>query len=316
MTLDALYRAYRRAGLAGASEIPPASGLDHFYMALLAFAEGAILEAAAYGRAATRIEPGDLVLAAAASYLERVARAGKQGVYVSGEAFGAFIRGGSNVALYTATSAALRAAYAGQESLRLLEIGVGDGEALLPALTPAIAHVDLVEPSAALLQQTTAALAERGISHSSFVGTVQSFAALAPPARRWNIGQATYSLHSLPPQERRRVLRWLGTASERALIVEFDAPEDRGDPLDPNYVRDVTARYQVGLAEYPGDELVAQGFLMPVFFGYFDPTAARTTYEQPIAAWREDLLAAGYAEVKATRLYPYWWADAYLLDAR
>jgi hypothetical protein len=71
------------------------------------------------------------------------------------------------------------------------------------------------------------------------------------------------------------------------------------------------------LAEYAGDGgLVAHGFLMPVLFGYFDQTAARTNYEQPIGAWVDQLRAAGFANIDTEPLYPYWWASAYLIDAR
>jgi len=62
-------------------------------------------------------------------------------------------------------------------------------------------------------------------------------------------------------------------------------------------------------------DLVAQGFLMPVMFGYFDPTAARTNYEQPLQAWVVQLQAAGFCQVSPRLLCPCWWAPAYLLDA-
>jgi hypothetical protein len=52
---------------------------------------------------------------------------------------------------------------------------------------------------------------------------------------------------------------------------------------------------------------------MPVMFGYFDP--GNPHHEQPLAAWRDDLRTAGFGAVRATRLYDYWWAPAYLLDA-
>jgi hypothetical protein len=97
--------------------------------------------------------------------------------------------------------------------------------------------------------------------------------------------------------------------------VEFDVP--RFDAaLSPEYIRHVVARYERGLAEYDGDGgLVAQGFLLPVLCGYFDPTAAHSTYEQPIADWIAELAAAGYAAT-ARPLDDYWWATAQLIDAR
>jgi hypothetical protein len=82
-------------------------------------------------------------------------------------------------------------------------------------------------------------------------------------------------------------------------------------------VRYVVDRYETGLSEYAGDGgLVAQGFLMPVMFGYFDRTSARTTYEQPIEAWEKELRDAGFETVEKRLLDDYWWASACLLDAR
>ena len=60
---------------------------------------------------------------------------------------------------------------------------------------------------------------------------------------------------------------------------------------------------------------LAQGFLLPVLCGYFDPTAAHSTYEQPIADWIAELAAAGYTAT-ARPLDDYWWATAQLIDAR
>ncbi len=85
---------------------------------------------------------------------------------------------------------------------------------------------------------------------------------------------------------------------------------------EPEQVLFFIERYKQGLAEYVNDgELVAQGFLMPVMFGNFDRTRARSTYEQPIKTWQEDFRAAGFRSVNARCLYPYWWSTAYLLDA-
>jgi hypothetical protein len=89
-----------------------------------------------------------------------------------------------------------------------------------------------------------------------------------------------------------------------------------GEQYDPARVAFMVDRYERGLAEYLDDGgLVAQGFLMPVFFGAFDRSAARTNYEQPIAAWEADLRAAGFSQVARRPLYDYWWATAYLVDA-
>lgn len=286
----------------------------HFGGAVAAFAAGEAGRGAELAAAAAALDPGSLLAEEAATYLGRLAMAGGEGVYVSGEAFGAFIRGGGNQPLYAAVSAALREAYTPYASLALLDVGVGDGMALLPALTPNIARVDLVEPSAPMLGRATAELAAREVAFRAFLLSIQAFAERT--AARWELAQATFSLQSLVPDERRAALGWLREHADRLLLVEFDPP-DLGEGLAPGRLAHIAARYEEGLAEYRGDGgLVAQGFLLPVFFGNFDPSAARTNYEQPIAAWEADLRGAGFTRIERRQLYDYWWAPAYLLDAR
>ncbi len=280
--------------------------------AIYAFANADYAEAAAQAALAAAQSPSDLTMAAA-PYLARVAEGGSASVYVTGDAFTAFIRGGGNVPLYEHTSAALRAVYSAYAQFSLLDVGVGDGLALLPALTPAVQRLDLVEPSAALLAHTCAALDARGIAYQAHAVPIQAFA--APASTRWDLAQATFSLQSLPPADRTEALRWLRKHTDRLLIVEFDVPPAT-EQLDPIWVQHVLARYEVGLAEYAADGgLVAQGFLMPVLFGYFDRTAARTNYEQPITAWAADLRAAGFTTITQHAIYAYWWAPAVLLRA-
>ncbi len=85
----------------------------------------------------------------------------------------------------------------------------------------------------------------------------------------------------------------------------------------PDRVRYVLSHYENGLAEYDGDGgLVAQGFLMPVMFGYFDRSAARTNWEGPIQEWVAGLRAAGFEQVTLEKLYSYFWADSYLIVAQ
>lgn len=281
--------------------------------ALHAFAADDMAAAAAAAARAAAANPASLLAREAAAYLARVADQGKTNVYVSGEAFGAFIRGGGNVPLYQAVSAALRAAYPHDREFTLLDVGVGDGLALLPALPPNLRRVDLVEPSVAMLVAVSEALETHEVVYHAFAGTIQAFAATRDG--HWDVAQATFSLQSLPPDERRAALAWLRAHAERLLIAEFDPPE-LGEGLAPGRAASIAERYERGLAEYADDGgLVAQGFLMPVFFGNFDPTAARTNYEQPIAGWEDDLRAAGFATVTRRHLYDYWWAPCYLLEA-
>ncbi|MFV9503803.1 MAG: class I SAM-dependent methyltransferase [Oscillochloridaceae bacterium umkhey_bin13] len=285
------------------------------YTALTAYATDDLVVAAEQAVLAAQADPSSLLAQAAATYLARAANEGKAAVYVSGEAFGAFIRGGGNLPLYAAVSAALRAAYQ-PAPLTLLDIGVGDGMALLPALTSAISRVDLVEPSAAMLGRTTTELQQQGIAFRAFTLDLQTF--IQRTQARWDLVQATFSLQSLPPAERRTCLNWLAQHAPRLLIAEFDVPE-LGAGVNPARAAYFAERYEHGLAEYaqiPNGELVAQGFLMPVFFGYFDPGVARANYEQPISAWEADLRQAGFRQIERHPLYDYWWAPAYLLEAR
>ena len=60
---------------------------------------------------------------------------------------------------------------------------------------------------------------------------------------------------------------------------------------------------------------VMDGFLVPVLLGFFQPDTA-TNFEQPIAAWEDDLAAAGFGDVRSEPIFRYWWADACLVTAR
>src|SRR5689334_4114040 len=124
MTLEDLWLRYRAVGYAGAAAASPGDPLGLLYLALLGFGQGAFEPALDHARRAAAQDPGDLVCAQAATYLQRVVEHGKQAVYVSGAGFSAFIRGGGNTPLYRATSAALREVYQRCPQLTLLDIGV------------------------------------------------------------------------------------------------------------------------------------------------------------------------------------------------
>lgn len=290
------------------------TALAQFTTALSAFAEGDLSSALQAARSAQIAAPQSRLAREATRYLEHIAAAGSESVYRSGEAFGAFIRGGGNLALYAALSGTLRSIYHSMGALTLLDIGVGDGMALLPALVPSVEQVDLVEPSLPMLERTSSALAARGVAFRTFATTLQSFTEQADHGQ-WDLVQASFSLQSLPPTDRQVALRWLRERTGRLLIAEFDLPQ-LGTGLDPARIAYMTARYEFGLEEYVGDDgLVAQGFLMPIFFSAFDPGIARTNYEQPMEVWVADLQIAGFTNVTCHHLYDYWWAPAYLLDA-
>ena len=320
--LETLWQRYRTGGYDAVREtaLPPTpkNALAHFYVALLAFGADDLSQAIRWAQTAAAVsEPASRVFTHAVHYLQRVYAQGKAHVYVDGDAFAAFIRGGGNVALYAAASAALRKRYAGYEALRLLDIGVGDGLALLPALLDNLAQLTLVEPSEPMLRRTAQALSSRGVNFEAHNTTMQAFIAGAVGQNRhWDIIQATWSLQSFPPDERPPVLDWMHTHGRRALVVEFDVPAFSA-MFAPERVRYVVERYERGLAEYDHDQgLVARGFLMPVMFGYFDRSAARTNWEGPIQGWADALREAGFSRVSVHKLYAYFWADAYLVDAR
>ena len=307
------------------------TAIETFTQALRDWNAGKLVEATRLTEDASEREPESLVYREAGVYLQRVLRDGKQGVYVSPEGFSAFIRGGGNVGLYANTSGMLRTAYEEYASLSVLDIGVGDGLALLPALTPNIHQLDLVEPSAAMLPNTRAQLDAVPMQHRAFNGTFQDFMDQKPFGDiEWDVIQATFSLQSVPPEQRPQLMGWLSEHGQRVLIAEFDPPILQ-DPFAADWVKYVVDHYEKGLAEYARkpsvdspdsieldilrENLVAQGFLMPVMFGYFDTGAARTNWEVPIVEWVELLKDAGFSKVETKLLYPYWWASAYLIDA-
>ncbi|MCP4149425.1 MAG: hypothetical protein GY757_16880 [bacterium] len=158
--------------------------MRHFFDSILAFSRQDAAEAARLAGLDVKEEPGNLLFKQASVYLDRIRLVGKHSVYSSsvyssGEGFAAFTRGGGNVPLYKETSAALRCVYREYKSLSLLDIGVGEGMAILPALTDNVGELDLLEPSEAMLNRTCAGLDERGISYRAFNGTLQQFEAHA-----------------------------------------------------------------------------------------------------------------------------------------
>jgi ubiquinone/menaquinone biosynthesis C-methylase UbiE len=314
MPTDALWETYAQSGYDAVKDRSPEDAFDHFYLSLIAFGHQDMPRAAELALKASEIEPANRVFREAVVYLQRLITEGKQAVYVQAEAFGVFIRGGGNVPLYENTSNAMRAVYAEYAGATVIDIGVGDGLALTVALTDTIKDVTLVEPSAAMLAATSKVLAERGLNVDAVNTTFQDFA--KTEKGNWDIAQLTYSFQSVPPKERPALMSWLKGNAKRVLIVEFDPP-DFAQMYAPERVRYVHDRYVIGLAEYSGEnDPVAQGFLMPVMFGYFDQTVARTNYEQPIDAWIKELKRAGFETVEKRPIYNYWWATAYLIDAK
>ena len=262
---------------------------------------------------------------------QHLRREGRGSVYDQPAAFEAFIRGGGNVPLYSAVSAALADLYDEHRPDTLLDVGCGDGTALLPALRTAQhrpTRVDVVEPSEPLLQAATSALRSWQVNTAAqppavrtWPMTVQAFLTDQPGAGQgagqasWALVESTFALHTLPHLERSAVLRAMRPRTGRLAVVEFDVPEAAVGSTA--HLEFLARTYELGLAEYGEQrELVAQGFLMPVLTGQLRPGAVRATFEQPAGAWAEQVREAGYTDVTITVLYDYWSSPAFLLTAR
>ncbi|MEV8606680.1 class I SAM-dependent methyltransferase [Amycolatopsis sp. NPDC051373] len=178
-------------------------------------------------------------------------------MYDQPAAFTAFIRGGGNVSLYERLSAALAARYAALRPESLLDLGCGDGLAVVPALAQSSfrpGRIDLVEPSAALLADVDVPGANR------FGATARSF--LGANGSTWNLAQSTFAMQSMTPPVRAAVLRELRPRTETLVLAEFDIPVlDEGSP---EFLESLVTRYECGVAEYGAQaSLVAQGFSYP-----------------------------------------------------
>ncbi len=241
---------------------------------------------------------------------------GSADVYASPEGFAAFIAAGSNLPLYQQTSADLAEALRRHRALPVLDLGTGDGRALLPALREVSARVLAVEPSAALANDLRTAVAKAGLAVEVVEATAQSLIGHTNwRSARFGLCVATFALQSLPRPDRAQVLGWLRDHCRSVALAEFNAP-DLTAPISDGIARDIIARYRQGVAEYAADpEPTVSGFLMPVLFGYFAAGRERTNWEQPLAGWTADLRAAGFRRVRTRSLYPYWWAEAFWIEA-
>jgi SAM-dependent methyltransferase len=224
-------------------------------------------------------------------------------VYDQPAAFTAFIRGGGNVGLYDAVSAALAGLYRRYDVSTVVDIGCGDGRAVVPAVAGLDLSVTLVEPSAALLSSVP--LDGAVLVNTDAASFVDGLSA------RFDLAESTFALHTLPHAERSAVLTALRPHAGRLVVAEFDVP---GDPLENlGFLADT---YERGLAEYDSDrELVAQGFLMPVLVGQLAPGVVRNTFEQPASEWVAQVVACGYRDVVVEPLFDYWSSPAFLLTA-
>ncbi len=277
-------------------------------VSLQAITRGAWDEAAEAAARARGLDPDDLLAAALVDHLAR----GGDDVYADPEAFERFIDGGGNLGLYERAGRALAGVHAERRPAHVLDIGCGEGRLTATSLREGLRRLDLVEPSAELLDRACRRLDGHGVEVVTHGIGAEELAAAVPDVR-WDLAQSTFALHALEPTARAAVLAELAGRVEALLIVEFDCPAliDRSEA----HVRHLVERYEVGLAEYAGDPVVGRGFLLPVLVGQIAPGAERHTWEQPVAAWGEDLRAAGFASVRHRKVSDYWWAPAHLIEA-
>lgn len=277
----------------------------HEVLALRALTSGDVERARAELAGGTTLP---LLNDALATYL---ADAGDGRVYDRPAAFTAFVSGGGNIGLYGAVSRALAERYRRLGVTSLVDIGCGDGRAVLAALavTP-VPEVTLVEPSQALLEDARAKAPE---SVTAFAGDAATFVA-GLDGQRFDLAESTFALHAIPPEDRSAVLSALRGHVTHLALAEFDVPAHPAG--SDEHLEFLAATYEQGLAEYDTDrDLVAQGFLMPVLTGQLAPGARRSTWEQPATAWAAQLRACGYRNIAIEPLFDYWSSPAFLLTA-
>ncbi len=256
----------------------------------------------------------------AAALRRHAGRAQDAQVYNQPAAFEAFIRGGGNVPLYRQVSATLAGQYT-PDVQALLDIGCGDGEALFPALAAhprhALQRLTLLEPAGALLSSAVArAQAEQPVLPVQALNEgLGAFTARLQAGDRWDVAQATFALQAIPEAKRWAGLARLRAHVRRLVIVEFDIPPLARDTDE--HLMSLASRYERALGEYDGAtrELVAQGFLLPMFLGQLDAQTAATNWEHPAPHWAAQLAGQGWRVQAPAMICDYFWAPAFVLVA-
>jgi hypothetical protein len=232
--------------------------------------------------------------------------------YDAPRAFEAFIRGGGNVALYDAVSRTLARIYDRCRPERLIDIGAGDGMALVPALAAAKqlpGKIDIVEPNVELFAKLTARLR----LHAGYNQGFEAFAENLAPGDHWDLAQSTFALQSVPPDARTQALRKLASHVDRLVIVEFDVPAFAEGSVE--LYESLARRYELAASEQGEHaELVASGFLAPMLLGQLRAQSP-SNWEQPAEAWADELLASGFRVVEVKHAHEYSWAPAVCITA-
>lgn len=312
MKLQQLLQTYQKHGYKTLISAEVDTAFEFFYLAILTYGDLYYQQALEFAQKASNLEPDNPVYFQSVLYLKQVLKDGKNGVYVTPDGFTSFIRGGGNLPLYEKLSQKLKQIYQELSKLSLLDIGAGDGRALIPAITENIYQLDFVEPSQAMHDDFCAVLKQKATQFNSFNSSVQDY--IKKHKGDWDIIQSTFCIQSLEQEDRTELFKWIRQNGKRLVIAEFNVP-DFEEIYSPEKFTYVITHYLNGLKEYPDDLAAIQGFLIPVMFGYFDRTKARTNYEQPIDKWCDEIKAAGFKKINKQVIYPYWWADAYLIDA-
>ena len=277
--------------------------------ALAALARGDWTAASTAAERAAATSPDSQLAGALTQFLSHMHT---PGVYDEPSAFETFIDNAGNVELYRRTIEALTELHAAVLPRAVLDIGCGDGRVTAGSLGAATTRVELVEPSAELLERAVAQLDRPGIDVIAHQSDVTSFLNDLGDTTGWDLVQSTYALHATQPAERPAILRSLAARTSRLAIVEFDIPAFiDGSPEHIAYLAD---HYERDVREYRDHPEVVAKFLMPVLVGQLDPALARYTFEQPIDEWIQLLRGAGFT-TSTRRIARYWWADAVLISA-
>lgn len=244
--------------------------------------------------------------------IEALESGDSRSAYDEPRAFEVFIRGGGNLALYDAVSAELAKLYDVLRPSTLLDIGTGDGMALVPAIRSSVhvpGQIDVVEPNEVLLGNLTTSLPNvRG-----YRTTIENFLEGVDAEDHWDLAQSTFALQSIETKAREQALIALVGHVDRLVIVEFDVPD-----LTPNsdaYYQSLAHRYERAASEYGENAaLVAGGFLAPMLLGQLR-SIAPSNHEQPADAWVAELERSGYRVIARANLHDYSWATAFSLLA-